>query len=83
MFEASAVGLLKCVLEAWVAVRAILTVLASVCTAQVASRDPASVGAASGVQKTPTSPDVTGHVSSRFKRLLIAKFVVTATVPRC
>ena len=45
-------------------VQAILTVLAAVCTAQVASRDQASVGAASGVQRTPTSHGVTGHVSS-------------------
>ena len=66
-------------LEAWVVVQAILTVLAAVCTAQVASRVPALSGAASGAQKTPTSPDVTGHVSSKFNRLFIVKSVVTAT----
>lgn len=50
-------------------VQAILTVLASVCTAQVASRAPVLVGAASDVQKTPSSQDVTGHVSSEWDRL--------------
>ena len=62
-------------------VQAILTVLAAVCTAQVASRVPASTGAALGVQKTPTSPDVTGHVSSKFNRLFIVKPAVTAAEP--
>lgn len=61
-------------------VQAILTVLVAVCTAQVASRDPASTGVVSGVQKIPTSPDVTGLVSSKFNQLFIAKFVVSATV---
>ena len=42
-------------------VQAILTVPAAVCTAQVASRLPASNGAASGVRKTRTSPESIGR----------------------